>query len=166
MKHILSCRMAAIFLLLAMLLSLLPVAGILSVAAEKTPTPVSGSKVTSIVLANAYDSIASASGTTIYLETTLGPAYFDCVRRGDTLTLRVNVEKAGTYQWGLLTGWASDVVNGTFFLSIDGNEVSTIQNKVAGAGWRTWLDTTPATVELPAGEHEITIRFDCDGPNI
>ncbi len=47
---------------------------------------------------------------------------------------------------------------------MDGAEVSTIRNKVAGAGWRTWLDTTSATVALPAGEHELTIRFDCDGP--
>ncbi len=162
MKQLLR-RMTAGAALLALLLGLLPV---LPIFAEKAPAKVSGTAVTSIVLADAYDSIASATGTTIYLETTLGPAYFDCVRTGDTLTLRVDVEKAGTYQWCMVTGWANSHVNGTFTLLVDGNEAGTIVNEVPGADWRTWLDTTPGTVTLPAGEHELTIRFGSDGPNV
>lgn len=150
-------------LLAALLLPLLPT---VTFAAEKAPTKISTTDVTSIVLAEAYDSIASAQGNTIYLEKNLGPAYFDSVRRGDTLTLRVRVEKAGTYQWCMMTGWASPHVNGAFTLIMDGNEAATIVNEVPGAGWRTWLDTTPGTVELPAGEHEMVIRFDSDGPNV
>ncbi len=162
MKQMTIRRIAAL-VLLAMLLPLLPA---LTVSAAKAPTPISGSEPTSIVLADAYDSVSSASGKTIYLETTLGPAYFDSVRTGDTLTLRVNVERAGSYQWCMVTGWANPHVNGTFTLLIDGEEVGTIVNEIPGADWRTWLDTTPGTVELPAGEHELTIRFGSDGPNV
>ncbi len=157
-------RIAAAFVLVAMLLPVLPMLP-LSIFAKEAVS-ISATNMTSIVLADAYESIQSASGKTIYLETTLGPAYFDSVRKGDTLTLRVYVEKAGTYQWCMVTGWANPHVNGTFILLIDGEEVSTIINEVPGADWRTWLDTTPGTVELPAGEHELTIRFESDGPNV
>ncbi len=144
-------------LLTAMLLALVPVG-----AAEKSPVEISSTEVTSIVLADAYDSISGS----IFYESTLGPAYFDGVRPNDTLTLRIHVDKAGTYQWGLVTGWAAGVVNGTFVLFIDGVESSTLVNKVAGSAWRTWLDTTPGTVELTEGDHEVVIRFDSAGPNV
>ncbi len=160
MKNSRLIRLSAIVVLLSVILSMIPV----SVSA-KDPTKISATEVTSIVLAEAYDSITPV-GETIYLETTLGPAYFDRVRNGDRLALKVSVEKAGTYQWCLLTGWAENAVNGTFTLFIDGKEAGKIVNEVGGAGWRTWLDTTPGTVELPAGEHELEILFSCDGPNI
>ena len=153
-------RAIIILITLAMLLALVPV-----VAVAKNPVTVLSTSTTSIVLADAYEKIIPV-GETIYLETTLGPAYFDRVRIGDKLTLRINVEQSGTYQWGLVTGWAENYVNGTFTLLIDGKQASKIVNKVSGAGWRTWLDTTPGTVELTKGEHEVTIIFGSDGPNV
>lgn len=95
----------------------------------KEPVTVTETGVTYIILADAYESITSGKGGgTIYLETKLGPAYFDAVRIGDTLTLKVNVAKADTYQWCMVTGWAQDVVNGTFTLLIDDVEADTLVN--------------------------------------
>ena len=156
----LSIRALALLIAAVMLLALIPVA-----VAAKEPAAIKATGTTRIVLADAYDKITPV-GETIYLETTLGEPYFDRVRKGDTLTMKINVEKGGAYTWAMVTGWAPGAGNGTFTLLIDGTEASRIVNQVGGAGWRTWLDTTPATVELPAGEHEITILFGSDGPNV
>ena len=159
MKRIL-IRSLALLVAAVMLLAMVPMT-----AAAKDPVTVAATGTTRIVLADAYDKITPV-GETIYLETTLGEPYFDRVRKGDTLTLRINVAKCGTYHWGMVTGWANNVANGTFTLLIDGSEVGQIVNQVGGAGWRSWLDTTSTTVELPAGEHEVTIIFGSDGPNV
>ena len=82
-------RATILLITLSMLLALVPV-----VAIAKTPVVVLSTSTTSIVLAEAYEKILPV-GETIYLETTLGPAYFDRVRKGDKLTLRINVEKSG-----------------------------------------------------------------------
>ena len=89
MKKI-TLRIVTLLLTAAMLLSLVPM-----IAAAKAPTAVKASGTTRIVLAEAYDKITPV-GETIYLETTLGEPYFDRVRKGDTLTLRINVEQTGT----------------------------------------------------------------------
>ncbi len=131
-------------------------------------TAVSDTAVTTIILADAYEStghIQSDKGN-LYLETTLGVPYFDGVRTGDTLSLRIRVDRAGTYQWCMVTGWARDVAAGTFALWLDGQEVSRIVNQVGGIDWRTWLDTTKGTVELEPGEHEVRLVFHSDGPNV
>ncbi len=159
-------RVLSLVLCIVLLLGVLPAAAIAAAGAERAPTEICADAMTSIVLAEAYDSVASAQGNTIYLEKNLGPAYFDSVRKGDTLTMRIHVQKSGTYNWCMVTGWSSPHVNGTFTLIIDGQEAATIVNEVPGADWRTWLDTTPGTVSLTEGEHEVVIRFGSDGPNV
>lgn len=153
-------RAVALLVAVVLLLGLVPIT-----AAAKEPVTVSASGTTRIVLADAYETITPV-GETIYLETNLGAPYFDRVRNGDSLTLRLRVEASGTYQWCMVTGWANDFANGTFTMFVDGTEVGTIVNQVPGAGWRTWLDTTATTVELTEGEHEVKILFGSDGPNV
>ena len=153
-------RSLALLIAAVMLMGLIPMA-----ISAKEPATVKAAGTTRLVLADVYDKITPV-GETIYLEKTLGEPYFDRVRKGDSLTFRVNVAKGGTYNWGMVTGWAAGAGHGTFTLMVDGTEASKIINQVGGAGWRSWLDTTPATVELTEGEHEITIIFHTDGPNV
>ncbi len=152
-------RAVLLLLLVALCLPLLPT-GVL--AADKAPVKISADGVTKLALAEVYDSFAGQ----LYVEKGYEVPYFDSVRPDDTLTFRIDVEEAGTYQWCMITGWAAPHVNGTFTLFIDDSETVTLENKVAGIDWRTWLDTTPGTVELPAGEHEVTIKFGSAGPNV
>ena len=166
MKHLSSRtmpRLVTALLTLTLLVGMIPVTAL----AANVPT-VSADGITRIVLADAYESIGHVSKDmgNIYLETTLGDPYFDGVRIGDTLTMHINVEKAGTYQWCMVTGWAKDVKNGTFTLYIDGEEAARLVNQVGGIEWRVWLDTTHGTVTLPAGNHELKIVFGSDGPNV
>ena len=131
-------RMVTLLLTAAMLLSLIPMA-----VSAKDPTTVKGSGTTRIVLADAYDKITPV-GETIYLETTLGEPYFDRVRKGDTLTLRVNVEKAGTYNWGLITGWAAarDTVPSPSLWTVPKPPSWSIRS-AARAGARGWTPPPP-----------------------
>ncbi len=156
-------RLMTVLLTVTMLAGIIPV----TVQAASVPT-VSPTEVTTVNLAECYESIGHVSKDkgNLYLETTLGDPYFDGVRVGDKLTMHINVEKAGTYQWCMVTGWARDVKNGTFTLYIDGEEASTLKNQVGGIDWRIWLDSTISTVSLPAGNHELTIVFGSDGPNV
>ena len=156
----LSLRIVAMLIATVMLISLIPI-----VSAAKDPVVVKAQGTTRIVLADAYEKITPV-GETIYLEKNLGDPYFDRVRNGDSLTMKINVEQAGTYSWCMVTGWAEGAGHGSFTLLIDGTKTSSLSNKVGGAGWRTWLDTTPSTVKLSAGEHTVTVIFESDGPNV
>lgn len=139
------------------------------VASAATVTAVSTTEPTTIVLADAYESFGHIDGGEgqLYVEDKLGPAYFDRVRKGDRIDLKVRIEKAGTYQWCVVNGWAKDVPGGVFRLFLDGDQVTEpLTNKVPGIDWRTWQDSTHGTVELPAGEHTLTLVTDSDGPNL
>ena len=91
MKQIL-IRSLAFLIAAVMLMGLIPMA-----ISAKEPATVKAAGTTRLVLADVYDKITPV-GETIYLEKTLGEPYFDRVRKGDSLTFRVNVAKGGTYK--------------------------------------------------------------------
>ncbi len=155
---------------LALLLAAILLGGTvpLGISAAETTT-VSPTALTTIVLADACESFGHINGGAgqLYVETTLGEPYFDSVRPGDRIDLKVRVEKAGTYQWCVVSGWAKDAANGVFRLFLDGEQITEpLTNTVPGVDWRTWLDSTPGTVELPAGEHTLSLVTDSAGPNL
>ena len=130
---------------------------------------VSSTGVTTISLADSYVDFGDngRSNDKLYIEKNLCPeAYFDCLRKNDYITVQIQVSVPGTYQVCLVTGWADNVTNGTFVFTLDGDEIGTLVNKVPGAGWRAWRDTTSVTVDLPAGTHDFTIISKTDGPNV
>ena len=157
-------RCLTLFLVLILLIGTVP----LSVSAAAT-VDVSATAVTKIVFADSYVSTGNINGGAgqLYLETTLGEPYFDRVRQGDRIDMKIQVEKAGTYQWCVVNGWAKNVAGGVFRLFLDGKQVTeSLTNQVPGIDWRTWLDSTHGTVELPAGEHTLSLVTDSDGPNL
>ena len=70
----------------------------------------------------------------LYVETTLGPAYFDGVRNGDWFEFKINVEKAGDYHFCFSFGWVN--ATGTYSVSVDGGTAVKLQNSVQGINWR------------------------------
>lgn len=156
------------FLALGLVITLWMSTLVIRISGDKNIPTISDTEVTCLLLADVYETtghISKEKGQ-LYLEKTLGEPYFDGVRTGDTLTFHMNVNAAGTYQWCMMTGWAKDAVNGRFSLWIDGQEASNLINQVKGVDWRTWLDTTHASVELSAGVHEVKVVFSSDGPNV
>ncbi len=158
MKNII-IRVCAILIILTIILPIVPA---VTASAAASPVQISATGVTTVALADVCDSFVG----NLFIENAYGTPYFDGVRPNDTLTMKIQVDQAATYQWCMVTGWASPHVCGDFTLILDGEEISTIQNKVAGVDWRTWLDTTIGKVNLPAGEHKLTVRFASAGPNV
>lgn len=147
----------------------LPLGGMLASYAATGEVVVSSVKETVVSLAKQYSDFTynGKSEAKIYIEEKLCPEpYFDNVRTGDTISVQLRVGAAGTYQMCLVTGWAEGVAGGNFDLLLDGEKIGTLVNRVAGAGWRTWRNTTQVSVELPAGVHTFTVRSNADGPNV
>ena len=111
----------------------------------------------------AADKGSTYSGN-LYIETTLGPAYFDGVRNGDWFEFDVNVEKAGDYHFCFSFGWVEPT--GTYSVSVDGGAPIHLQNTVKGINWRDWMDSSEASLALTQGEHTIRVTMGCDGPNL
>ncbi|MBO4356134.1 MAG: hypothetical protein J5850_04700 [Clostridia bacterium] len=136
-----------------------------SIKKDSRTSTIKEKSVTKIYLGYVYQKI-DPIGESIYLETSLGEPYFDRVRKGDSLTFKIEVTKSGTYDWCMITGWDKGVVNGVFTLLVDGKEKSKLINQEEGIYWRTWKDSNAEKVELEEGIHEVTIVFGSDGPNI
>ena len=155
---------------LALLLAAVLLGGTVPLGVTAADTiAVSPTALTTIVLADACEAFGHIDGGEgqLYVETTLGDPYFDRVRPGDRIDLKVRVEKAGTYRWCVVSGWAKDTANGTFRLFLDGEQITEpLANQVPGIDWRTWQDSTPGTVKLPAGEHTLSLVTDTAGPNL
>ena len=100
----------------------------------------------------------------LYVETTLGPAYFDGVRNGDWFEFKINVEKAGDYHFCFSFGWVN--ATGTYSVSVDGGTAVKLQNSVQGINWRDWIDSSEGQMTLSAGEHTVRVTMGCDGPNL
>lgn len=155
---------------LALLLAAVLLGGTVPLGVTAADTiAVSPTALTTIVLADACEAFGHIDGGEgqLYVETKLGDPYFDRVRPGDRIDLKVRVEKAGTYRWCVVSGWAKDTANGTFRLFLDGEQITEpLANQVPGIDWRTWQDSTPGTVKLPAGEHTLSLVTDTAGPNL
>ena len=155
-------RILAAFLSVVLLLGALCV---LPVAAGEAVT-VSGDQLTEIVFSEIFT--AADKGDTysgnLYIETGLGPAYFDGVRNGDWFEFGINVEKAGDYHFCFSFGWLD--ATGTYNVSVDGGEPIRINNAVSGKGWRHWVNSSEAQVNLTAGAHTVRVTMGCDGPNL
>lgn len=147
----------------------LPLGGIFASHAATGEVVVSSVKETAVSLAKQYSDFTynGKSEAKIYIEEKLCPEpYFDNVRTGDTISVQIRVGAAGTYKMCLVTGWAEGVAGGNFDLLLDGEKIGTLVNKIPGAGWRTWKNTTQVSVALPAGVHIFTVRSNADGPNV
>ena len=138
---------------------------VLPVIAEDA-TSVSGSQTTEIVFGEIFtdDDKGTAFGGNLYLEKSMGPAYFDGVRNGDFFEFEINVETAGDYDLCFSFGWLDKT--GTYNISVDGGEPIRLQNTIAGRGWRTWCDSSRAQVNFSQGKHTIRVTMGCDGPNL
>lgn len=136
-----------------------------SIVKDSRTTTLKEKKATKIYLGYVYQKI-SPVGKSIYLETNFGEPYFDRVRKGDSLTFKIEVTKGGTYDWCMITGWNKGEVTGVFTLLVDGQEKSKIINEEESIYWRAWKESTIGKVELEEGVHEITLIFGSDGPNI
>lgn len=138
---------------------------VLPVSAGETVT-VSGDKLTEMVFAEIFtpaDKGSTYSGN-LYIETGLGPAYFDGVRNGDWFEFKIHAETAGDYHFCFSFGWVE--ATGTYSVSVDGGEPIRLQNTVKGVNWRDWTDSSEAQVSLAAGEHTVRVTMGCDGPNL
>ncbi len=138
---------------------------VLPVIAEDA-TSVSGSQTTEIVFGEIFtdDDKGTAFGGNLYLEKSMGPAYFDGVRNGDFFEFEINVETAGDYDLCFSFGWLDKT--GTYNISVDGGEPIRLQNTIAGRGWRTWCDSSRAQVNFSQGKHTIRVTMGGDGPNL
>ncbi|MBP3570613.1 MAG: carbohydrate-binding protein [Clostridia bacterium] len=127
---------------------------------------VSDEKLTEIVFGEIFTTADKGTAYTgnLYIESSMGPAYFDGVRRGDWFEFDLNVESAGEYHFCFSFGWMD--ASGTYRISIDGGETINLKNTVSGKGWRHWVNTTEAKVSLTAGTHTIRVTMGGDGPNI
>ena len=99
---------------LALLLAAVLLGGTVPLGVTAADTiAVSPTALTTIVLADACEAFGHIDGGEgqLYVETTLGDPYFDRVRPGDRIDLKVRVEKAGTYRWCVFSGWAKDAAN-------------------------------------------------------
>ena len=127
---------------------------------------VSAGKMTQVVFGEVFT--AADKGKTydgnLYVETTLGPAYFDGVRNGDWFEFKINVEKAGDYHFCFSFGWVNPT--GTYSVSVDGGAAVKLQNTVQGINWRDWVDSSEGQMTLSAGEHTVRVTMGCDGPNL
>ena len=85
---------------LALLLAAVLLGGTVPLGVTAADTiAVSPTALTTIVLADACEAFGHIDGGEgqLYVETKLGDPYFDRVRPGDRIDLKVRVEKAGTY---------------------------------------------------------------------
>lgn len=132
---------------LACVLALAMLAGCIVITASAAgEVAISSDSVTAIILADSHSSFEHGSQNVMYIEKTLGPAYFDGVRTGDKIHIEVNVPKAGTYQWCMFFGWNGGSRHGSYALLVDGAEKSTLTNKEVAVDWRTWVNSTVSTV--------------------
>ena len=156
-KRILAATMAALLFMSSF--AVLPVIA-------KNATSVSGTQVTEIVFGEIFTDADKGTtfGGNLYLEKSMGPAYFDGVRNGDWFEFDVNVETAGSYDLCFSFGWLDKT--GTYNISVDGGESIRLLNTVTGRGWRTWCDTSSVKVELAQGKHTVRVTMGCDGPNL
>ena len=154
----LSCLCLATLILLSSLC-------VLPVSAGDAATVTAG-KMTEIVFGKIFtaaDKGSTYSGN-LYVETNLGPAYFDGVRNGDWFEFKINVEKEGDYHFCFSFGWVN--ATGTYTISIDGGEPIHLQNTVKGINWRDFTDSSEGQMTLTAGEHTVRVTMGCDGPNL
>ena len=101
----------------------------------------------------------------LILETNLGPAYFDAVRKNDWAEFKINVDVAGDYDVCMSFGWIDHT--GRYRIYVDGAEAAYIQNSVTGLGWRDWTNTDSARMTLTEGEHTVRVVFESgSGPNV
>ena len=156
-KRILAATMAALLFMSSF--AVLPVIA-------KNATSVSGSQTTEIVFGEIFTDADKGTtfGGNLYLEKSMGPAYFDGVRNGDFFEFDINIEKAGNYDLCFSFGWLDKT--GTYNISVDGGEPIRLLNTVTGRGWRTWCDTSSVKVELAQGKHTVRVTMGCDGPNL
>ena len=156
-KRILAATMAALLFMSSF--AVLPVIA-------KNATSVSGTQVTEIVFGEIFTDADKGTtfGGNLYLEKSMGPAYFDGVRNGDYFEFDINVETAGSYDLCFSFGWLDKT--GTYNISVDGGEPIRLLNTVTGRGWRTWCDTSSVKVELAQGKHTVRVTMGCDGPNL
>ena len=138
---------------------------VLPVIAEDA-TSVSDSQVTEIVFGEIFTDAdkGTAFGGNLYLEKSMGPAYFDGVRNGDFFEFDINIEKAGNYDLCFSFGWLDDT--GTYNISLDGGDPVTLRNTVTGRGWRTWCDSSRVKVNFTQGKHTVRVTMGGDGPNL
>ena len=85
------------------------------------------------------------------------------IKAGEWLEYTVDVEE-GTYD--IKARLASPNDNRTLGISLDGNELGTVDCPNASSGWQDWRTATLAGVALPAGRHVIRLTMQDDGFNI
>lgn len=156
-KRILAATMAALLFMSSF--AVLPVIA-------KNATSVSGTQVTEIVFGEIFTDADKGTtfGGNLYLEKSMGPAYFDGVRNGDYFEFDINVEMAGDYDLCFSFGWLDKT--GTYNISVDGGEPLRLLNTAAGRGWRTWCDSSRVKVTFTQGKHTVRVTMGCDGPNL
>lgn len=82
---------------------------------------------------------------------------------GEWLEYTVNVAAAGPY--ALSARMASADAGGTFHFRLDGSDLGNSQFTVPNSGgWQAWTSLGPQTVNLPAGQHLLQLRYDTAGP--
>ena len=85
------------------------------------------------------------------------------IKAGEWLEYTVDVE-GGAYD--IKARMASPNDNRTLGISLDGNELGTVDCPNASSGWQDWRTATLAGVALPAGRHVIRLTMQDDGFNI
>jgi len=70
----------------------------------------------------------------------------------------INAQEAGTYTISCL---AASQSGGSFYIEVDGNNVSSTRNVTASGNWQQWGSVSVGTVTLTAGTH--TLKFHTNG---
>ena len=157
-------RKLTLFVLCAVLI--LSCASITINAEDNTVIDVHSDRTTKIAMATQYTEFKDNSAdANLYVSTDdIGDPYFDNVRAGDTFTYSINVKEAGKYNLNVDFGWVD--ATGKYTIKVDDNEVGVLDNTVKGNGWRVWTTSSSVLVDLPEGQHTLTIVNTTAGPNL
>ena len=79
------------------------------------------------------------------------------INSGEFLSFTVNVTKAGIYQADFRL--ATTASGGMIVVRCDNNVVSKLLNVTSSGGWQSWKTMTLDSVELPQGNHVVTLQF-------
>lgn len=115
------------------------------------------------VRANNFTSKSSGVGSETCSDT-YGGTIPNYTQNGAWLTYNIDVETAGTYS--VVARVASANANATIQIAVDGNVVGTIHNDSGSTGWQDWKNASAVSVNLPEGEHTMTLTFPGNAVNL
>ncbi|KAB2842397.1 MAG: cellulase family glycosylhydrolase, partial [Melioribacteraceae bacterium] len=86
------------------------------------------------------------------------------IETGDWLKFTVNISDAGIYTANIRIAGANS--GGKILMSLENRNLGSLINVPVTGGWQNWQTINVENIELPAGKHELTVKFFYGGFNI